>query len=314
MNQPNHPIYQEPVITPDLSVLWSEDQEAAMHCAQALFTPCVLPHYTPHPDIVEQTAHNFIASLIQINPEMPESSESIREAIVIAIRTLLHDLRRYPSEPFVEEYIDTALWSVFHLEAGELTESVCDILTDFCSGIWTLHLTKPQLYIIEKALARSLVAIPCEQMDIYWLRMQSGEEHQRKAMSFGLGYLSTAHAVPHLNYGLKFLKEHALRREILIRMEEIADPRCLPTLFKMRQEISQTDWTLTRLILRVIRVVEMVNRGGYQQTLLRPSTTKRNADEYLLHPANGNRSNMESDISTLLRPRGVFDKKDGSSD
>ncbi len=295
--------------------LWETDDVAASQAAVSLFASpenSISPHRT---EVIQQLTTDFLHVLTSFSPQMPISLDNRRDAVIGALKMLLGNLLKYASKPFIEEYVDIALLPVISLESGEFADIICSFLLDYASGVWTPHLTKPQLYVIEKSIARSLAALPYDQMDIYWLKMQDGMEAESAAMRLGLGYLSAAHAVEHLVYGLVFLKEHTLRKDILLRLEEIADSRCLPALMKMKQEMSLTDWTLTRLIIRVIKVIEMVHRDEYQRTLLRASDEKQVAADQLLHPVAPIASDdFTSARKTLLRSEPAPKKKDGSSD
>jgi hypothetical protein len=194
---------------------------------------------------------------------------------------------------------------VRRLQVGLLTAEVCAALYDFDRGVWTPHLTKPQLWTIRCALAETIAALPPEEMGPFWEHLQSPDPRIRQAMRLGLTFLRSAHAVPHLIRGLESVPDHDTRAAIVDCLEEIGDPRALGALHRLRRETARTDWTLSRHIARAISVIERQNRGNQHRTLLRPTEPPDAPEAVLLRPAADAPDTVarraEAEGTTLLR-------------
>jgi hypothetical protein len=288
-----------------LQALWNPGLSVALQAAGELFAPdgdSVEGEPEPTlPEVEERLSAEFWRILTSQQQKMPSSAADRYFTVVAALWILLRTVRQAPAAPFVEEYLAVALRPVRRLRAGGMTPALCATLYDYQRGIWTPHLTKPQLYTIRVALAKTVAALPPDSMSAFWNGLQSSDPMLRQAMLLGLEFLRSAHAVPHLLRGLETSKDHAVRAAIVDCLEATADPRALSTLTRLRRETAQDDWTLSRHIARVIRVIEQQNRGQNHRTLLRPTETPPDEEKSLLRPAS-DLNPPDSESATLLRP------------
>jgi hypothetical protein len=309
------PAEREPAAVPPADVLaawdarlqdlWNPSLGVALQAAEALYAPEEeIAEGEPEPtlpEVEERLSAEFWRILTSRKQPMPASAAARYYAVAAVVWLILQRIRQQPDGPFVEEYLAVALRPVRRLRAGDLTEEVCAALYDYQRGLWTPHLTKPQLYTIRVALAKTIAALPPDHMGAFWDRLSSSDPTLRKAMLLGLEFLRSAHAIPHLLRGLETSRDHAVRAAIVDCLEAIADPRALSTLTRLRRETAQDDWTLSRHIARVIRVIEQQNRGQNHRTLLRPTETPPDEEQSLLRPAS-DQNHLESENTTLLRP------------
>jgi hypothetical protein len=268
----------------DLKALWHPSLEVALRAAASLYAPADTSEEAL-PEEQDWLSSHFWRLLIEAYKRPPESAVERYQAIVAAIRRIVRVARETPTEPFVEDVMEVALRPIRRLQIGALTLEVCAALWDYHRGIWTVHLTKPQMWKLRNSLARTIAALPPDRMGAFWTNLQSDNPMVRDAMRLGLEFLRSAHAVPHLLQGLEQIQDHATRAAIVDRLEQIADPRAIAALTRLRRETAQTDWTLSRQIARALRVIEQQNRGQSHRLLLRPSTTPPEGDRTLMRPA-----------------------------
>jgi hypothetical protein len=142
-------------------------------------------------------------------------------------------------------------------------------------------------------------------MGAYWERLTSEDRNMRQAMRQGLEYLRSEHALPHLLRGLEILSDHEIRSAIVDCLEQIGDARAIPLMTRLQRETAYTDWTLSRHIARVLRVIEIRNRSNPHRFLLRPSSIQNDPNS-LLRPAADTeavvRRNEAEAAQTLVRP------------
>jgi hypothetical protein len=286
-----------------LQDLWGSSLSVGLQAARLFYAPDA--GELPLPDVEEELTTTFWRLLTSHCPQRPESDAEAYQAILRVVGKILHSVREAPTAPFVEDLLSVALRPVRKLQAGVLTPEICAALYDFDRGLWTPHLTKPQLFTIEMALAETIAALPPDEMEDFWENLQSPKPGLRQAMRLGLTFLRSAHAVPHLLRGLQALTDHETRAAIVDCLEEISDPRALEVLHRLRRETAQSDWTLSRHLARAIRVIERQNRGNQHRTLLRPTQPPANPEETLLRPAadppDAVQRRAEEDRATLLR-------------
>lgn len=287
-----------------LCALWSPSLSVGLAAASELFVPDgpeVSENGTPLESPGRVEAHvsaEFWRLLTSRQTRLPDTPLARYQCVVATVWRLLRTMRQSPSAPFVEEHLAVALRAVRLLQAGMLTPEVCAALYDFHRGWWAPYLTKSQLWILRTALARTLAAQPVETMQPFWDGLQSRDPMMQRAMSLGLEFFRTTHALPHLLHGLETAHQHATRAAIVDCLEQIADPHTLSALARIRRETAATDWTLSRQIARTIRVIEQQNRTAQVRTLLRASDTPPDYDSLLLRPA----TEIPSDQKDLLRP------------
>lgn len=287
-----------------LRTLWAASLGTALEAAEALYAPDGSDAAEIRPQVEEYVAAEFWRVLTARQPNMPEMPEARYFGVIAAVWRVHRTVRQSPAFPFVEEYLAVALRPVRRLHAGIMSAEVCTALYDFHRGWWA-NLTKPQRYIIQVALAKTLAALPPDELGVFWQNLQSSETMMRQAMLLGLEYMRSEHAVPHLLYGLQTSPDHTTRAAIVDCLEQIGDPRAIAPLMQMRRDTALSDWTLSRHIARVLRVIEMHNRDGQHQTLLRPSTTPPEPGSSLLRPAADTPENVqrqEAERDRLLRP------------
>jgi hypothetical protein len=234
----------------------------------------------------------------------PETVETRYGAVLRAVWIVLRAVRKAPANPTMVPNFVVALRPVRWLHAGALTPEICAALYDYNRGIWWPYLSRPQMWEIRTALARTIAALPPNEMDAFWENLHSPDAARRHAMQEGLKFLRSAHAVPHLLRGLERSGDHATRAAIVDCLEEIADPRAIAMLTRLRQETAHGDWTLSRHIARVIRVIEQQNRGQSHRTLLRPAQSPPQEADSLLRPAADSPNTSDSLSRQLLRPKG----------
>ena len=281
-----------------LPLLWSERLSLALETAGALYTPDDDARLA-HQETEEKVILHFWRLLIKAAPRLPELPEARYRIVVQTIQRILTIVRQTPTDVAAEEFLAVALRPIRKLALGGLTDDVCAALIDYRRGHWTPYLNRPQLHVIETALARTVAALPPDDMEPFWENMHSSDPMARSAMLLGLRFISTAHAVPHLLHGLERSHDHALRAAIVDHLEEIAEPSAIPTLTRLHRETATTDWSLSRQIARAIRVIEKQNAGGNHRTLLRPAITPAMTDNLLLRPVRGANP---TDAADLLRP------------
>ncbi|HLV81698.1 MAG TPA: HEAT repeat domain-containing protein [Chthonomonadaceae bacterium] len=253
-----------------LQALWSAG--AGLQASLGLYTPEAREAETALPHTAERLAQGFWRTLSTWKPRPPDSAEARYEAVVAVVWRVLWMVRKAPPQrPFVEEVLAAALRPVRRLRAGLLTPEVCALLYDYYRGVWAAHLTRAQLQTIRDALAGTLAALPPDEMDAFWEKLQSPKEMVREAMRLGLEDLRDAHAVPHLLRGLEQSQDLAVRHSIVDCLEQIADPRAIAALIRLRRETALPDWMLARRIGRAIRIIEQQNRGRQHRLLLRPA-------------------------------------------
>lgn len=255
-----------------LQTLWSASHGTGLKVATGLYAPDIREAADALPNTAERLAQGFWRTLSMWKPRPPETPEGRYEAVIAVVWRVLWMVRKAPPQrPFVEEVLAAALRPVRRLRAGLLTPEVCALLYDYYRGVWAAHLTRPQLQMIRNALAGTLAALPPDEMDTFWEKLQSPKEMVREAMRLGLEDLRDAHAVPHLLRGLEQSQDTAVRHSIVDCLEQIADPRAIAALTRLRRETALPDWMLARRISRAIRVIEQQNRGRQHRLLLRPA-------------------------------------------
>lgn len=252
-------------------------------------------------EAAESLSGLFWRTLIGQQAHKPETVESRYCAVLHAVWFVLRAVRKAPANPVIVPNFVVALRPVRWLRAGALAPEICAALYDYNRGIWWPYLSRPQMWEIRMALARTIAALPPNEMDAFWENLQSADVGIRHAMLQGLEFLRSAHAVPHLLRGLERSGDHATRAAIVDCLEEIADPRAIAMLTRLRQETAHGDWTLSRHIARVIRVIEQQNRGRSHRTLLRPAQTPPQEAGSLLRPA-ASAPRQEAENALLLRP------------
>lgn len=242
-------------------------------------------------------AMQFERQLMERVPRMPSTSGERYQAVVIAVWELLRGVRAKKSQPFLDESLAVALRPAGRLRAGMLTPEICATLYDYHRGAWTAHLTRVQRRKIETALAAVLASVPSEDMDVFWENLHSGSALMRGAMRLGLEWLSSDHAVSHLLCGLDLSTDSDTRVAIVDHLARIGDSRALPRLYALRRSSARTDWPLARRISAAISVIEYLDQGQSQRSLLRPA-------QFLPNNATLLRPTVEGDpeSSTLLRP------------
>jgi hypothetical protein len=273
--------------------------ETGLNAAEDLFAPDEVSTESL-PDATHFLAMRLWNVLFRHYPKMPEKPETRYQAVLNTLSLLLRAIQQSPTTPFVEDLLTVGLRPVCKLRAGALTPLVCSLLYDFQRGIWVPHLTKPQRWKIQIALAQTVAALPPDQMQDFWTYLQSKDPLTRQAMLLGLEFLRSAHALPHLLNGLQISQDHAVRAAIVNCLEQIADPHALPTLAQLRRETAHSDWTLSRQIARAMRVIEHQNRGQQHRTLLRPTERPDKEENALLRPVRP--SSAEQESAWLVRP------------
>lgn len=253
-------------------------------------------------EVAETLPLIFWRTLTSQQPHMPETVETRYVAILRAVWLVLRAVRNAPANPSMVPNLVVALRPVRWLRAGALTPEICAALYDYNRGVWWPYLSMPQMWEIRTALARTIAALPPDEMDAFWENLCSPDTARRHAMLEGLKFLRSAHAVPHLLRGLERSGDHAIRSAIVDCLEEIADPRAIATLARLRQETAHGDWTLSRHIARAIRVIEQQNRGRSHRTLLRPAQTPPEEAASLLRPAADSSDAPDGQGKQLLRP------------
>jgi hypothetical protein len=292
-----------------LQKLWDSSLSVGLEVAEALYAREDAEEFSP--EVLDFLTTLFRRNLTSRNPRMPASPSARYEAVIAAVWRVLRAVREKPTLPFVEDYLAVALRPVRRLNAGILTPEICAALYDFHRGIWTPHLMKSQLYVIQVALAKTIAALPPDSMQAYWQNLQSEDSMVRHAMLLGLEFLRSAHAVPHLLVGLTTSRDHAIRSAIVDCLEQIGDPRAIAPLMQLRRETAASDWTLARHIGRVVRVIEQQNQDEGHRTLLRAATTPDDAEESLLRPAaDSARIRDQAEAARLLRPVEAPDQDD----
>ena len=135
-------------------------------------------------------------------------------------------------------------------------------------------------------------------MEVFWDNLHSSNVLMRGAMCLGLEWLTSDHAVPHLLSGLDRSTDSETRFAIVDNLARIGDPRALPRLYTLRRQSALTDWPLARRVSAAIDVIERLNRGQAQRSLLRPAQAPSPDPSTLL------RSTTETDPSpdSLLHP------------
>lgn len=283
--------------------LWDTSLGRALQAAGELYQWDGEDGY-PHSETVEALSLAFWRALARRHTHMPEFVETRYYAVLRAVCMVLRAVRQSSANQAMIQNFVVALRPVRQLHAGALTREICDILYDYHRGIWQPDLSKAQMWIIRNALARTIAALPPNEMDAFWENLQSADVGIRHAMLQGLEFLRSAHAVPHLLRGLERSGDHATRAAIVDCLEEIADPRAIAMLTRLRQETAHGDWTLSRHIARVIRVIEQQNRGRSHRTLLRPAQTPPQEADSLLRPAadSPDAAHRGAENALLLRP------------
>ncbi len=281
-----------------LRELWSADIDTARRAAAALYAPN-LP-YTEPTTRESQAVLGFLHPLLEDTPHMPKTREERYQAVLVAVWRLLHRVRETPAHPFIEDSLTVALRPVGRLQAGVLTPEICAALYDFHRGVWTPHLTRPQLQKIQTAIAGALASLPPDSMQIFWDALHSQNALMRGAMCLGLEWLTSDHAVPHLLYGLDRSTRSEIRFAIVDNLARIGDPRALPHLYASRRTSALTDWPLARRISATINVIEHLNRGQEPRSLLRPAQAPPPDPTTLLRPT----TETDSAPETLMRPVG----------
>jgi len=276
--------------------LWSADGTTAARAATVLY-----PHEPPDTEPTPRESEAilwFLQQLTTQNPHMPSTEEARYQAVVVAVWRLLHRVRETPAQPFIEDSLAVALRPIGRLQAGPLTAEICATLFDYHRGVWTPHLTRPQRQKIQGALATALASLPPDEMEVFWDNLHSSNALMRGAMCLGLEWLTSDHAVPHLLCGLDRSADSETRFAIVDNLARIGDPRALPRLYTLRRTSALTDWPLSRRISAAIGVIEHLNRGQSQRSLLRPAQAPPPDPAALLRPV----AETESESATLLRP------------
>lgn len=287
-----------------LQALWSGSLSEALEVTGNLFAPEGEADFSL-PELEEKTALTFWRGLNKLYSQKPERGDACRQAVTKAVGVLLRLLRQEIMSSDIGPCLIIALRPVRRLRLGALTGEVCATLYDFHRGLWKPFLTKPQTYALRVALARTIAALPPDEMQDFWNRLRNPDPMVRGAMLLGLEFLRSAHAVPHLLHGLETSQDHALRAAIVDCLEQISDPRSISPLTRLARETALSDWTLSRHIGRVLRVIEWQNRGEAQRTLLRSVETPEDHGT-LLRPASDASAAMQkrhaSENGLLLRP------------
>ncbi|MCW3054052.1 MAG: hypothetical protein JWN14_3222 [Chthonomonadales bacterium] len=281
---------------PLLVKLWSADRTIAAQTATILY-----PHEPTDFEPTPRESEAILWFLQQLNaqyPHLPSTEEARYQAVVVTVWRLLHRVRETPAQPFIEDSLAVALRPLGRLQAGALTPEICATLYDYHRGVWTPHLTRPQRQKIQSLLAVALASLPPDEMEVFWDNLHSSNALMRGAMCLGLEWLTSDHAVPHLLCGLDRSADSATRFAIVDNLARIGDPRALPRLYTLRRTSALTDWPLSRRISAAIGVIEHLNRGQSQRSLLRPAQAPPPDPTTLLRPL----TETDFETATLLRP------------
>ena len=199
------------------------------------------------------------------------------------------------------EQLIVALRPVRRLKAGLITAEICAALHDFCWNSLVVKLKKPERFAIENALAVTLAALPPDELSAYWQNLQSNDARIRQSMRLGLKFFRSAHAAPHLLSTLENVPDHDIRAEIVDILEQIGEPSAIPVLMRLKKQMAQTDWPLSRHIGRAIKVIELHNRNHHFTNLLRSSDAPPISEKELLRPTTVAQFDIEIDRAELLR-------------
>ncbi len=282
------------------TALWDESLKTALEAASALYDPDDT-HEEDLPNAQEEVSVNFRRLLMDRNKTRPGTPLLRYAAVLVAAQRMVRVVCSTPTTPFTEDLLAVAFRPIRRLKAGALTAEVCDALFDYHRGVWTPHLTKPQLLRIQNALAKTLNSLPPDEMGAFWDALHSNEPMRRHAMLLGVELLRNAHAVPHLLRGLEQCPHHDSRCVLVNALEQISDPHALETMIRLRRETAHTDWPLSRQLARAIQVIEQQNRNQHHRTLLRPSLAASDEPEALLRPA-ADTKRLRAEEEKLLRP------------
>ena len=268
----------------------------AAQAATALYPPIPTDNVTTAREA--EAILGFLQQLTAYSPHMPATEEARYQAVVVAVWHLLHRVRETPAPPSIEDSLAVALRPIGRLRTGALTPEICATLYDYHRGVWTPHLTRPQRQKIQWDLATVLASLPPDEMEVFWDNLHSSNALMRGAMCLGLEWLTSDHAVPHLLCGLDRSTDSETRFAIVDNLARIGDPRALPRLYTLRRISALTDWPLARRISATIGVIEHLNRGQTQRSLLRPAQAPPPDSTTLLRSS----TSTDMETATLLHP------------
>ena len=277
-----------------LRELWNSDGSADRAAAALYASEKALVAGEAHDS---ETYRGFLDQLREYAPVSPATPEERYRAVVETVRYLLRQVRARPAQPFLDDSLAAALRPIGRLHAGTLTSEVCAALYDYHRGAWTPYLTRAQRQKVQQALATALASLPPDEMEFFWENLHNGNALMRGALRLGLEWLTSDHAVPHLLCGLDRTEDSDTRCALVDNLARIGDPRALPYLYALRLTMAVSDWPLARRISTAIGVIEHLNRGRTQRSLLRPADAPPLDPAVMLRPASG----ADTAPATLLR-------------
>jgi hypothetical protein len=280
-----------------LPLLW-EREEAAIAAAQSLYRG---PKEMPLAVKQEQNwaVDTFLATLLRQNPKKPKYLRYQRQAVITAAIHAIHQLENQPN--LLLTYVMVSLFPALYVADPKLAETLCHTLVVLYHKEAFFLAPKPQVYWLEWTFRHALLTQHPQDLTVLWQQLDADDPIAREAARCALQWLRAVHATQHLLFGLHYVKDHALRMNVVGMLEEIAEPQVLMALARLHRETAETDWPLSRRIARAVHIIAQQNAAPNPLTLLRPADPPDSFAD-LLHPAiSGAYGGKETSRTSLLR-------------
>ena len=291
-----------------LQSLLGEDAEAAWKTAMEFYAPDGQDDIDA-PEIETKLAAELLGRLAE---EKRRTLKPLRENLVLllgAMREIYREIRRNPDHNDAAALLIVSLRLIRRASEHQTTTLISQALMDYAAGLWLPHRTKPELFQIENALRKTLLAAAPQRLTVFWYEAGGRAPHAKRMMQIGLSAMREAHSVPHLLHALETVYDHDVKSEIVDILEQIGEPSAIPVLMRLKKQMALTDWPLSRHIGRAIKVIELHNRNHHYTNLLRSSDAPPVREEELLRPAGIAQFDAERDRAELLRVENKPDNK-----
>jgi len=284
-------------IKPALSLLWG-DEENMLTVAKILYRS---PREVPLALEGEQNwaVQTFLTFLQQEAPQKPKDNLRRWEVVTSAITRTIIQAESNSSSLLLSLMV--TLFPALYVADPKLAETLCQALVMLYHKEAFFLSPKPQVYWLEWTFRHALLTQHPQDLTVLWQLLDADDPIAREAARCALQWLRAVHATTHLLFGLYYVKNHALRMNVVSMLEEIAEPQVLMALARLHRETAETDWPLSRRIARAVHIIAQQNATPNPLTLLRPADPPDSFAD-LLHPAiSGTDGGKEASRTELLR-------------
>ncbi len=259
----------------NLLTLWSVNKSTAFAAAQTIYSASSIP-------LVTRDRLSNLLLRLATRSCIPQDLESAAAECTAKVAEHLFML---PPSPFAESDI-AAAFSVQEWFPGEIwCTSVIAGYSALQRGDWVIPLSVAQKRSILTTLSGSIRMLSPLELRLFWHTLNTEDPNKSSNLADGVRALLWGHKVDHLIAGLQSCTSTHVMQNLLLALEQLADPRALPLLHQLEQVLAVDNWPLARLVGRAINVIYQQNPGIVRSDLLLPSRAPT-GDTLLVRTAN----------------------------